>query len=815
MSEADALKPPPAWKDVWQVPSLIASTGLLMLGVFLLYVTKPPLDFDETLDAIVLLMEEGEFDQGFEFVEELEAHHAFMQLPQRARFRGLRGDLFYMKQQAHGGDSQHNMTQVVSEYQLAEELGMDLDPERIYRMADALITLNRVPEAMEYEAMIPTADNNRRNRILRRLIERQLSLPQIESSETFELLGRLLSEPDITNKDRIWALGRQAEMRIAEGMLQVAADTLLVAIQQLRANNASGFGDLYLQLGRAYYELGEYGKANTHLSTGMKQIDPTDPQLADAMVLLGRVALAKDDVETSQSRFNVVVTEMPGTAAQIAALLGRAETYARQSEFNHSIDDIASGIALHLRETRASNRYYGLGITPADINEQVLDWHDHLFQLQKPELALRYANLGNQLFGSVDNMPPDLLLRLGTTHALLGNQAMAEFAAATPDERERVAREDPTRWAQARLHYLTAAEHFRQRAALLQVDQPAETTDALWNAAVNYDRGGDYKASVDSLREYVRLTANRPEQLRGVFMLAQSYQALQRFEDAIMHYESLIESEHKTSQEAYASYVPLAQCYLADTADRDAIRAERLMMAVVQGETPLEPDAPEFQRALIELGKLYTRASEFGLSEEPAGYAPEAIERLTEAIDRYPDTPEINQLHYWRGHAYRLSAESPALGDSVASRRSLPNVRERFLGQAQDEYDVAIAGFESMSPASRSALDNELLKNALLWRADCAFDLGEYDDSIRMYSDFADRYTQDPATLVALIQVVNAYAEIGKFDAARTAQNRARKVLAAMPDDAFERGLLPASRDVWERWLSWGIVLDDTANAQP
>jgi len=106
----------------------------------------------------------------------------------------------------------------------------------------------------------------------------------------------------------------------------------------------------------------------------------------------------------------------------------------------------------------------------------------------------------------------------------------------------------------------------------------------------------------------------------------------------------------------------------------------------------------------------------------------------------------------------------------------------------------------------RSPLERESLKLSYLWRADCTYDLERYDQSIVLYNDIIDQYHSDFTSLIALVQIVNAFAEKGDFDSARVAQNRARRRLREMPETAFKDGLL--DRSVWERWLNWERIID-------
>jgi tetratricopeptide (TPR) repeat protein len=90
----------------------------------------------------------------------------------------------------------------------------------------------------------------------------------------------------------------------------------------------------------------------------------------------------------------------------------------------------------------------------------------------------------------------------------------------------------------------------------------------------------------------------------------------------------------------------------------------------------------------------------------------------------------------------------------------------------------------------------------MYYRADCAYDLGRFDESIRWYDAAAQRYPEDPSSLVAMMQIVNAYAEMGMFREAQTAQERARQRLEEIPDEMFDNPNLPIDQRHWERWIA-------------
>lgn len=78
-----------------------------------------------------------------------------------------------------------------------------------------------------------------------------------------------------------------------------------------------------------------------------------------------------------------------------------------------------------------------------------------------------------------------------------------------------------------------------------------------------------------------------------------------------------------------------------------------------------------------------------------------------------------------------------------------------------------------------------------------AFDLKDYETAIRHYDAARERYPKDPASLVAMIQIVNAYIELGDTQRAQTANYRAKAFYDSLigverPEPAHVQGGLAA-----------------------
>ena len=180
--------------------------------------------------------------------------------------------------------------------------------------------------------------------------------------------------------------------------------------------------------------------------------------------------------------------------------------------------------------------------------------------------------------------------------------------------------------------------------------------------------------------------------------------------------------------------------------------------------------------------------------------------------------------------ASRLSASEIADALQVRMPQSetdrLHSLKQERLAEALELYAAVQGIIDSVDPSRRSELDRVRLRNAMLYRGDCAFDLARhyendpflreryYTEAIRHYAAAAQRYPDDPSSLVAMVQIVNCHAAMGRWQEARTAQERARSRLAELPGEAFERGEVPMSRSHWENWLDTSIRLAQLSSAE-
>ena len=146
-------------------------------------------------------------------------------------------------------------------------------------------------------------------------------------------------------------------------------------------------------------------------------------------------------------------------------------------------------------------------------------------------------------------------------------------------------------------------------------------------------------------------------------------------------------------------------------------------------------------------------------------------------------------------------AELASTDPKAATTQVAAAAKRERLTKARDQYEKVIEFYREHAPGRD--LDKLHLKLAHFYRADNLFDLGRFEEAIKLYDAAALKYQNDPASLAAYVQIVNSYCSLGKFDQAKTANQRAKWLLRRMPPESFQDGSFAMPKAYWEQWLKW------------
>ncbi len=358
--------------------------------------------------------------------------------------------------------------------------------------------------------------------------------------------------------------------------------------------------------------------------------------------------------------------------------------------------------------------------------------------------------------------------------------------------------------AAARQFWADAAGAYLRHSQLTTLDDDVSGASA-WKAAELLDRAGE---TVAAIAAYERLTIQRPRDPRiseGMLALGRLYESAGMLDKAVEIFGRNVKENSRTPS-SYASAVQLARCYVAlgeqaqkpeDRSKNDAL-AESTLLAVVQDDTDLKPEAREFRESILALGDLYYGEGRWG----------DAILRFDELVRRYPQDAGLPHALFLLGQSYRKSAAEIAdalkRDPAISNRGDLMQARGDRLRRAADDYgrvigilDAPAMGEEpAVAGVSRalSALDRDNLRMAYTERAQCAFDLGDFENAVKLYQQAAARFPEETLAADAYVQIVNAYRQLKQPAEASAAAERGQWVLKRIPDAAFA-GARPGGPD--------------------
>lgn len=794
----------PGWRLAWQVPALFASLVLFLGAVAAYILSAPRPDYDGMIAQAERLVERERYSDALEhlnktvlkFVNSGGAPHETVE-----RFHVLRARALYMVQRVRSLNVEQNHQQIAAEYAKAENAGASLDSADLYRLADTYISLGRLDKAEERVRRLPAEAHAQRAELLKRMVRVKFESPAPDPNSTLALVDLFLKDPALTASDRAWALARQAELLIRQGYMDQAIGRLLATIPRTHEADPAQQGELHLLLARAYLETGASDEARRELERAASLLPEIDAQRGRAMNLLARLDARRGDREEARQRYTAVLEQYTEDAVRLPALMGLAEADAAAGDvaasvehFTQLVDDLALG-------RRCPE------VTKEGVSASLMDRSTDRSSAEDHAGALRFADLAARLHPP-NATPPRVLLAQARAHRAL---AEARLAGIDPQGARLVelARLDPPTREQARADFVAAGECFRRHAeAVVETDNTAYG-NSLWLAADSFDRAGAQGEAVTLFTEFVDGMPGDPRRDEARFRLAQAYQARGDYEAAETRYRELIDeaAEGRGGPFADASYVPLARVLLSNMEESDDEQAKQLLSAVVEGRVG-GADTTAYRDALVLLAGMHYRAGEYA----------QAIMRLEEAVARYPDDAHAPALLFDLADSHRRDAAAIARtleGAMPESERlALQRTRTMRLERAMALFAQVRDTLASRDPERLSEPDRLRLRNSCFYLGDAAFELRDFAGAIRLYDAARERYPRDPASLVAMIQIVNAYVEQGDLKRAATANERARRFYESLPDEVWADPSLPIGRREWQRWLdSLAILGGATAGA--
>jgi len=761
--------------QLWQLPMLMLSLGLFGYAAYLLWDPKPGPTVEQRLADVRTLLKMERPEAAVERLKKLVATDE-LTLQQQSRIHLHFAEAIEMYQDQKRVTVPALQHRIIEQTKLAVARGMQLDGIAQRRMGKAYELLGKTEDALDSYKKAAHLDPDRSLRLSRKIVDMLLDRGDTEAAEV--ALQDYLKDPNLTDAERAWALGERAHI-LSDQSHFIDARILLDQALKLTADQSQE-GEINYKLGYVAWKLGDGDEAERFLRIARDQLQPHHPLDGDACLLLGDIARSRGNAVVAKSFYQVVLVNHPDSKSAPLARLGRGVARAMLKEDEAAVSDLID-LAKEVDQRPSRDRYREQAIAALQHAENLLKIRGNA---QAAIELMSYENLLKP------DPAPEFFTRLGLLYEIRADQVEATLADATPADRIR-------RQQQVRDLRTKAGEGHIAFSQKLPPTDDKMYGDSLWRGINLYERAGSTQSLISALELFVAERPEDPLAPDALLRLGRAYQTMGQMDKAIQVLQRN-EFRYPKSLAAAKSAVPLAQAYIAKGPDSYA-KAENVLAGVLDNNPLLDPSSNDFRQALFELGQIYYRTGRYE----------ESVVRLEEFLKRYPTDSRQGQILFLIADSYRKSSQQLQSKLAVASTSKSPGVdltemdqaRRDRLTKAKYNYDRVVEIYKDNLPTR----DTEKLyyKLSHFYRADCLYDLGEYEAAITLYDNAAFRFQEDPSALAAYVQIVNAWCRLGKIEQAKAANERAKWLLRRIPPEAFTDGSFSMPKEYWEQWLKW------------
>jgi len=615
-----------------------------------------------------------------------------------------------------------------------------------------------------------------------------------------ELNSKLIENAALRTEDRDTAWLQRAQILLALDR----RDESEQALEQVSSEGDRTNGSRILQAQTKMAD-GKYHEAIEILKplsgdVGLQRVYP-----AQATYLMGVCAEQLGELENAVAFYQWTTERFGQSHEAVAARLGAAAALRKLGRNEEALELYAQVLRSVSRPKSFRNRWISLRKLQESVVEAWNAWMEHHFYDEAITLS--------------EMMSPAVPREQAIELSARANQRWAQHVEAevvrlSIDRQAERRDELHARWRRAGQAYARLSENCRST---------VDYHNALWTSAEDFVKGHDFANAIENLNQFID---NRLSNLLPLALVrrGQCYMSLDRLDDALRDFQEAI-SNNPTDPVAFQARFLIGQCHL----ERNEIAQAEMSWRKILDSHDLTPTAIEWRTALYSLGKLlYDTADQARRKSNQVVLAgqdvntdqqaalmtrfDDAIVRLEEFRDRYPNAPETVEVRFLLAQALQKSAEFPALRWKYAET---DNARNEFRRQMQERLERAIRELQQLQTLLQALqaagqLDEAgqgMLRNCFFEIANCLFLLGRYDAAIAAYSTSAGRYQQEPDSLIAYVQIANCYDHMDKPSEAQSTLAQALLILKQLPDEAFSATPSSKSRDDWKRWLNWAMKL--------
>jgi tetratricopeptide (TPR) repeat protein len=343
---------------------------------------------------------------------------------------------------------------------------------------------------------------------------------------------------------------------------------------------------------------------------------------------------------------------------------------------------------------------------------------------------------------------------------------------------------------QGRERMRTAGGLFRRQARLNFTTR--EYPEQVWRAAECFWIGQQYTGAIEAYEEFMKYELRR-QRATALVRLGDCYLSLGKIDGSISSLRECIELFPEDAAAYEARF--LASCAYREKGDFAA--AEQLLNDNLVGDL-LTPESKEWRNSLFELGDLLVSLARYQ----------EAIERLEEAVSRYPEGDQTVTAHYLLARSYRKLAEDPQQkleSATVSTARAALRKEIQTVLEAAVEHTRRVQELLGKRQEQRelTPLEKATLRNSYFAQGASLFDLQRYDDAIKAYSTATNQYQHEPEVLEGFMQIASCYRRLGRLGEARGIMQQAKVVLQRLDESAAFSVATNQDRRQWTELLDW------------
>lgn len=776
----------------WQMPLLLVSLVLLGVAFFKVQPPEKPPTFQQLLDQIEALQQGRFLTDASEMIQGLLLSEAITKEQRAILLREL-GETVYLSEQDRVQHDPENTKGIVRNHRRALAEGAQATPEMHEQMGQALQWLGSPNAAIdEYRKAIALGSPNT-GKLRRQIIEILRASGTSDPSAIRSEIEAMLADEAIEVEDLLWAVEERVALLSEANQLEDIEALLAKVSPRLEQ---AGYGE-QLEYLRAemHYLAGDHVEAERLLLGLRAKLDAHDRLASKVSYLLGRIHYADGRPQEALAVFKELRQAEPSGEYHLAAELGVAESLAAL----HHIDESAE---IYERVAGVAAAYGKGKVVDRDaVRESLNSLATVLRNEGRLAAAVRFLRLATALVPEgQDQLEAKYLQRLAALYVAVGEERLADAERTADDLTWRPPTTQPedrtSGKAGAREMFAKAGDTYLRLSRVMLLD-PDRSADATWHAGVMYDRANMPERAIAVFEDFVLAHPQSSRVPDVLYRLGRQLEALKRYDEAIAVYEDLQKRFARTPP-AMSSMVPMARCYMAKGVESYP-QAEKALLVVVEQPTDrgrYSPEALEYREALFALVDLYDRW----------GRSVDAISRLEEILERYPNDKRITRTQFMLANSYRknaldlLSAKAKPVQKSGVDAKRLGLMR---LRRAETLFSEVIYALKQKQADKRTPMEQRILKYSHLYRADCAFDLGEYDRALTLYEDAARHFRRDPIMLPAYVQILNCCQRLGKREQAQATLQRVKWLMKGIPEEAFGKTPGRLGLDYWKQYFDW------------